>query len=292
MLAALAVTVLALYSGAALAHCGVCGVGEPSVHGEMEGHGEMGALPEGHVMQMPLECPGGCGMSGGLCGGCAPHAEAMLREMAVEYCPNCEEPDALCELCETGVGGAMEVLTEGMAPVIATAPAHEIAFVEGTLGGDIAGLFGQLMGSVMEQDLISEQTHVGGVCPYALSSEGFNPETTYYAGINIPPDAEVSAPLGVYEVPGGVYMMVDHVGPYEMLSATWMAAFTYAELQNIMIGDGPCGEHYVSDPETTPQEELLTQIFIPVVGHTDGRGEMPEGHPQMDGDPHAGHGHG
>ncbi len=128
--------------------------------------------------------------------------------------------------------------------------------------------------------------------PYALGGEGFGPSTTYVACVNLEPGVEIDDPLQAYEVPEGMYMMVDHVGPYDMLGATWMAAFTYAELQNIMLGDGPCGEHYISDPESTPAEELLTQIFIPVVGHTDDRGEMPEGHPQMDDDPHAGHGHG
>ena len=144
----------------------------------------------------------------------------------------------------------------------------------------------------MEQGLLSDQTHVGGVCPFALGGEGFSPDTTYYAGVNIGPDAEVAEPLGVYEVPGGVYMMVDYIGPYEGLAAGWMASFAYAELAGIELGDGPCGEHYISDPETTPAEELLTQLFIPVVGHGEAM-EQSEGDASMEmDDPHAGHGHG
>jgi effector-binding domain-containing protein len=295
LMAAIAIAVLALYGGAAQAHCGSCGVGEPAVHGEMEGHGDMhghgdmSALPEGHAMQMPLECPGGCGMSGGLCMGCQPVADEMLRAMAVDFCPNCEETDNLCEMCQGAVDGAMDMLTAGMQPSVATAPAHEIAYMAGTLGGDMEGLFGGLMGAVMEQDLVGENTHVGSVIPFALSGEGFSPDTTVYAGVSLALDSEVADPLSVFEVPGGVYMMVDYYGPYEGLAGGWMATFAYAKMAGIELGDGPCGEHYVSDPETTPVEELLTQIFIPVTGHSGAMEQMDGG--GMD-DPHAGHGHG
>jgi len=266
MLIALAL-VMVFSTGAAWAHCGSCGVGDDTAAGMEEGHGHHG---DGHHEGMAMTACPGCGMEGGLCAGCEPTAKGILSEIAAGFCPNCESADNLCEMCSTAVEGAMGDLAN-FGPMMVDAPNHKVIYVEGTLMGDMNALFGELMAVAGEQGLLSDHTQVGGYFPDALAV-GFSPESKYYAGISFPEGATVSAPLKVAEIPGGSYLTVDHVGSYETLGETWMAAFAWAKIAGVEFGTGPCGEHYVSDPETTPENELVTKIFIPVAGMAEGHG--------------------
>lgn len=74
-----------------------------------------------------------------------------------------------------------------------------------------------------------------------------------------------SSDIGVQMVAGGKYAMTTHTGPYNQLGRTyteflgqWMPRNGH-ELRN-----APCLEVYLSDPQSTPPEELLTDVYAPL----------------------------
>ncbi|UWZ82964.1 AraC family transcriptional regulator [Occallatibacter riparius] len=71
--------------------------------------------------------------------------------------------------------------------------------------------------------------------------------------------------IGVQTIAGGEYAVTTHKGPYNQVGKTyseflgqWLPRSGH-ELRNL-----PCFEVYVNDPQSTPPDELLTDIFAPV----------------------------
>jgi effector-binding domain-containing protein len=65
-----------------------------------------------------------------------------------------------------------------------------------------------------------------------------------------------------YSVPTHV-AYIYHVGPYEKVGDTYKILFDWIAKMKYTI-EGPPSELYWSDPERTPKEELVTEIWIPV----------------------------
>jgi AraC family transcriptional regulator len=89
----------------------------------------------------------------------------------------------------------------------------------------------------------------------------------YDACVTVDDDFEPSGEIGVQTVGGGPYAVTTHHGPYERFSET------YAELcgqwiprHGHAIRAEPCLEIYLNDPEGTPPEELLTDVYMPIEG--------------------------
>ena len=89
----------------------------------------------------------------------------------------------------------------------------------------------------------------------------------YDACVTIGEDYEPTGEIGVQAVGGGVYAVTTHHGPYDKLYET------YAELcgqwiptHERTIRAEPSLEIYLNDPESTPPEELLTDIHLPIEG--------------------------
>ncbi len=89
----------------------------------------------------------------------------------------------------------------------------------------------------------------------------------YDACVVVDETFEPAGEIGVQTVGGGLYAVTVHEGPYETLSNT------YAELcgqwlprQGRTIRSAPSLEVYLNDPESTPPEELLTEIHVPLEG--------------------------
>lgn len=137
-----------------------------------------------------------------------------------------------------------------------------VAYVEGTFGGDIEGLFGSLMAAVSSQGLFSDHTHVLSVYQGSLET-GPTEETPFQAGVSVENGTQVSEPLMLQTLPGGQYMVVEHWGAYEQITDTYMRVLSWAEDSGIEFRSSPCFEVYVTDPETAPEEEWLTEIFLP-----------------------------
>lgn len=95
------------------------------------------------------------------------------------------------------------------------------------------------------------------------SEEGWS----FYAGIPITevpenrPDKD--APVRIGQTPEGLTVIAVHVGPYQDLASTHAKVDAFIAAHGLQ-GAGPTWEQYVSDPATTPPEQLLTRVCVPV----------------------------
>lgn len=88
----------------------------------------------------------------------------------------------------------------------------------------------------------------------------------YRAGVSL--DAKPkNLPEGLqYEnFQGGKYSRFVLTGPFSNLPAASRRVFEIVSERDIQLRDDYCIEHYVSDPRTTPEEQLITEILVPTV---------------------------
>jgi effector-binding domain-containing protein len=137
-----------------------------------------------------------------------------------------------------------------------------VAYVEGTFADDIPSLFGDLMAAAGSQQLFSDNTQVLSVYQGSLET-GPTDETPFQAGISVASHTEVSEPLMLQTLAGGQYMVVEHWGAYEQITDTYTRVLSWANENGIEFRESPSFEVYVTDPETAPQEEWLTEIYLP-----------------------------
>jgi effector-binding domain-containing protein len=69
--------------------------------------------------------------------------------------------------------------------------------------------------------------------------------------------------MDVHTLPGGKVLSLIHRGPYAGLHGAWSRIGMYCEEREFAI-TGPHREVYLSDPNLVPEEELLTELQIPV----------------------------
>jgi len=88
------------------------------------------------------------------------------------------------------------------------------------------------------------------------------------ACVEIPPDYQVGgwgAPE-VSQISGGTYVTATFTGPYEDLAPVWNDLSSYCENDlRRTISEEPAFEVYVNDPSDTPANQLVTELYMPVV---------------------------
>lgn len=112
--------------------------------------------------------------------------------------------------------------------------------------------------------LFGPQTRFLGISyddPQITPPEKIRYDACITVGANVQPEGEI----GVQETAAGEYAVTVHRGPYAMLHQT------YERLCGEWLPQcgrepamAPCFEVYLNDPQTTPPEELLTQIHLPL----------------------------
>jgi AraC family transcriptional regulator len=74
----------------------------------------------------------------------------------------------------------------------------------------------------------------------------------------------------VSEIPGRQALRFIHRGPYPKLRETYEQITAWMKDQEMLESDAdwakymPMWEEYLNDPESTPEEELITHIYVPV----------------------------
>jgi AraC family transcriptional regulator len=66
------------------------------------------------------------------------------------------------------------------------------------------------------------------------------------------------------EIPDGKYAMVLYKGAYVNIVDSWMALYSWCEENGYTFRDYPPFEKYLNSPEDVSEEELLTEIYIPI----------------------------
>lgn len=85
------------------------------------------------------------------------------------------------------------------------------------------------------------------------------------AGCVVPAAAKIPEGLGELIVPAGRYARTTHVGPYSKLGDTWARLMgEWLPQSGLRVGSGVSYEIYRSDMQTTPSEQLRTDIYVPL----------------------------
>ena len=66
------------------------------------------------------------------------------------------------------------------------------------------------------------------------------------------------------KISSGKYAMVLHKGSYSKIIDSWMALYLWCEENNYIFRDCPPFEKYLNSPEDVEEQELLTEIYIPI----------------------------
>lgn len=119
----------------------------------------------------------------------------------------------------------------------------------------------RLLGGRITHDQFTELLGLSGIDKTKQGEESM----IYQAGICLASKpADVPKGLQYKEIKAGKYAQFLLTGPY---SQTWLAfAEIFRTLAESSVGlrQEYCIENYVNDPKTTPEDQLQTQILIPV----------------------------
>jgi len=87
----------------------------------------------------------------------------------------------------------------------------------------------------------------------------------YDACITVDDAIESEGEVIIRMIPGGDYAVTTHKGPYTKLIETYSKLYgEWAPQSGRVVKAAACFEIYMNDPEKTPPEELLTDIYIPL----------------------------
>ena len=111
-------------------------------------------------------------------------------------------------------------------------------------------------------EIVRNNTIIGAAALYKIE-----PEMIYRAGM-ILKEVPVNLPNGIlYDVfPGGEYSRFTLMGSYMQLPEACGKVFEMVKARNIQVRNDFYIEHYVNDPKTTPEEQLVTEILVPSNG--------------------------
>jgi AraC family transcriptional regulator len=89
----------------------------------------------------------------------------------------------------------------------------------------------------------------------------------YDACLTVDDQFKATGEVGVQEIPGGLYAIVTHRGPYEKFEETYHQLFReWVPTCGHELRSFPCFELYHNDPGTARPEDLVTDIYVPLVG--------------------------
>ena len=90
-------------------------------------------------------------------------------------------------------------------------------------------------------------------------------ELRYDACLTVHDQFQPTGEIGVQELAGGEYAVVAHRGPYAGLPDAYRWIFgEWLRTSGRTLRSDPFYEVYVSDPHTTPPDDLITEICLPL----------------------------
>lgn len=143
-------------------------------------------------------------------------------------------------------------------PEMVNFPATHYVFVEEH--GDFQSIAPQAWKSVhtFAPELSRKNKIVGGLSLYKVGPK------MYRAGFALASEpVDLPAGLAYEKFPGGKYSRFVLTGPYTDLPAASGQVWNIVSEKKIPVRDDYAIENYVNDPNTTPPDQLITQILIP-----------------------------
>lgn len=89
------------------------------------------------------------------------------------------------------------------------------------------------------------------------------------AGLSLPPDVEPQPPLEPFTLGGGWCAVLRHQGPYATMRSAYQWLYGHWLVQSgYEAADSPVFEDYLNNPRDTAPDQLLSDIYLPVVSGT------------------------
>ncbi|WP_281367977.1 MerR family transcriptional regulator [Nonomuraea typhae] len=88
---------------------------------------------------------------------------------------------------------------------------------------------------------------------------------TITATLTLPPGARPDPATGILDthLPGGTFAATTHIGPYDQIPLTTHALLAWCAERGHPL-TGPIREVYLTDPATTPPDQLTTHLMLPI----------------------------
>ncbi|MDD1763935.1 MAG: GyrI-like domain-containing protein [Methanobacteriaceae archaeon] len=99
---------------------------------------------------------------------------------------------------------------------------------------------------------------------YNTPEEVAEEDLQYEIGFSFAGEAQQDGQVGVKEIPAHTVLAAMHQGPYTEVGPVIHTVVEYA-VENGYDIVGPITESYLNDPNSTPEDELLTEIQLPVI---------------------------
>jgi AraC family transcriptional regulator len=144
-------------------------------------------------------------------------------------------------------------------------PPRRVAFIRHVGPYGSAGpAFARLMPWAGRKGLLGPGTVVLGICHD-------DPEVTpadkirFDCCVTVPDHVQPEGEVGVQTVEGGPYAVLRHVGPYDKLGAAYRWLYgTWLPTSGRELRHAPAYEVYVTSPQNTAPDKLVTDIYMPL----------------------------
>lgn len=125
--------------------------------------------------------------------------------------------------------------------------------------------WGKLITWAHVEGLINDQTVYIGIChddPEVTEAD----KIRFDAAISPIKDSKAEGEVGIKEIKEDICAMAVHKGPYEDLYKTYAyICGKWAVEQNVEIRSVPSIEIYKNDPHNTLKENLITEVYVPII---------------------------
>jgi AraC family transcriptional regulator len=156
-------------------------------------------------------------------------------------------------------------------PNIESLPEWQFAYLEtqglweGSFGKTGRPIFQKVYQLVRQHRLADSDIHWVGMIPY--KPRGYNDiEARYRFGVLTNPRVAVPPPLSTIRLEAGRVAIFDHKGPYEYLLQTWAMAYNgWLPRSGESLRDIAPFEIYVNNPDTTPPDQRITRVCVPIL---------------------------
>jgi effector-binding domain-containing protein len=144
-------------------------------------------------------------------------------------------------------------------PVPADFPASHYVFVERV--GHIPANAPQAWHTVEKFAApLMQQNQITGAAAFYKPTQGIYRAGFMLSGVPV----DLPEDLRYEKMPGGKYTRFTLTGPFDQLPEANTRAFAIVAEQRIPLRDGFNIEHYLTDPRTTPADQNVTAILIPI----------------------------
>lgn len=114
-----------------------------------------------------------------------------------------------------------------------------------------------------------QRIHVSGALQISVTYDNpviTRPEQVQYdACVLVPGTIKYTGELGLQRIAGGRYAVFTHRGPYERLWQSYRAIYgDWLLSSGATLRNGANVAEYHNDPRTTPAEQLVTEILVPI----------------------------